>query len=110
MTTDIKVYSELTTIQLFDWEIMTEATIDQLDQMLNNAKQFIRVWNEIVNKNQIKKIYVKKIDSLENFILAQPKDIQQKIKDRDAERYSRVGKRFETIEEVQRFIDSIVNK
>lgn len=106
MTTQLKVYSELTTIQLFDWEILTEASIDQLDSMLNNTKQFIRVGNEIVNKNQIKKIFVRKIDSIENFILSQPKEIQQKIKDREKQMYERVGKRFESIEQIQKFLSS----
>ena len=107
MATEIKVYKKLTTIQLFDWEVLTEATVDQLDEMLNNTKQFIRIWDEIVNKNQIKKIYVRSVDTLENFILSQPKDIQQKIRKRDKEKYERVAKNFESIEQIQNYIDTL---
>jgi len=107
MTTEIKAYKKLTTIQLFDWEVLTEATVDQLDEMLNNTKQFIRIWDEIVNKNQIKKIYVRSVDTLENFILSQPKDIQDKIRLRNKQKYEKVGKNFENIEQIQHYINTL---
>jgi hypothetical protein len=43
---------------------------------------------------------------MENFILSQPKELQQKIKDREKQMYDRVGKRFESIEQIQKFLSS----
>ena len=104
MNTAIKEYKELTTITTFDWEIQTEASIDVLDKLLKQDWNFIRIWDEIIAKNQIKKIYKKKIDTIENFILQFPKDVQQKLRERDEEKYRNIWKHFESIEEVQNYI------
>ncbi len=66
--------------------------MSELDAMLNNTKQFIRVGDEIVNKNQIKKIFVRNIDSIENFILSQPKNIQDKLRERQKQKKDRIGR------------------
>ena len=104
MNTAIKEYKELTTITTFDWEIQTEASIDVLDKLLKQDWNFIRIWDEIIAKNQIKKIYKKKIDTIENFILQFSKDVQQKLRERDEEKYRNIWKHFESIEEVQNYI------
>lgn len=101
---DIKEYKELTTISTFDWDILTEASIDVLDKMLNAEWNFIRIWDEIIAKNQIKKICKKKVDTIENFILQFPKEIQQKLRERDNQKYERIWKHFESIEEIQNYI------
>lgn len=106
---DLKVYKQLTTIQLFEWELLTEASVSELDAMLNNTKQFIRVGDEIVNKNQIKKIFVRNIDSIENFILSQPKDIQDKLRERQKQKKDRIGRWFDHIEEIQNFIAKLTD-
>jgi len=69
--------------------------------------KFIRIWNDIIAKNQIKKICVRSIDTLENFILSQPKDIQDKIKIRNKQKYINVGKNFENIEQIQHYINTL---
>lgn len=104
MTTELKVYKELTTIQLFEWEVLTTLGIDELDRLLNSESKFLRIGDEIIAKNQIKKVFVRKIESIENFILSQPKDIQERIKARERQKKARIGKGFETIQEVQNFI------
>lgn len=103
---EIKIYTELTTITTFDWEIQTEASIDILDKLLKAEWNFIRIWDEIINKNQIKKIGKKKIDSIENYILQFPKDIQQKLRERDQEKFNRIWKHFESIQEIQNYIQN----
>lgn len=111
MATEIKEYKQLLTVELKDGTILnTDKTLDELDKFLQVSKDFIQIDGVIFNKYEFKKAYERKINGVEEFILSQPKDIQQKIKDRSKQMYERVGKRFETIEEVQRFIDSIVNK
>jgi len=102
---DIKIYKTLTTIQTFEWEVLTEASVDELDSMLNSAKQFIRIGDEIINKNQIKRIFIRTISDKESFILSQTKDIQEKLRSREKEKYSNVWKYFESIQEIQNYIN-----
>ena len=101
---ELKEYKELTTIQLFEWELFTEATIDQLDKMLNTDSKFIRIWNEIIAKNQIKKVFVRTVDGIDNYILSLPKDIQDRIRTREKEKKARIGRWFDTIEEIQNYL------
>lgn len=101
---EIKEYKQLTTISTFDWEILTEASIDVLDKMLNAEWNFIRIWDEIIAKNQIKKIWIKKVDTIENFILQFPREIQQRLRERDKQKYERVWRHFESIQEIQNYI------
>ena len=107
MTTEIKEYKQLLTIELKDWTILnTDKTLDELDKFLQQSKDFIQIDWVIFNKYELKKAYERKADSVEQFILSQPKDIQQKIRDRAKQMYDRVWKRFETIEQVQTFINN----
>ena len=101
---EIKEYKELTTISTFDWDILTEANVDLLEKMLNADWNFIRIWDEIIAKNQIKKIFKRKIDTIENFILQFPKEIQQKLRERDQEKFNKVWRHFESIQEIQNYI------
>lgn len=101
---EIKEYKQLTTISTFDWDILTEASIDVLDKMLNADWNFIRIWDEIIAKNQIKKIWIKKVDTIENFILQFPREIQQKLRERDKQKFERIWKHFESIQEIQNYI------
>jgi len=101
---EIKEYKQLTTIQTFDGEVMTEASISDLDELLKSGTQFIRIWDEIINKNQIKKIYVKRIDSISNFILSFSKDVQEKLKTREKEKKLKVWRWFYSIEEIQNYM------
>lgn len=103
---EIKEYKELTTISTFDWDILTEASIDLLEKMLNSEWNFIRIWDEIIAKNQIKNICKRKIDTIENYILQFPKEIRQKLRERDEEKFKRVWRHFESIQEIQNYIQS----
>lgn len=103
---EIKEYKELTTISTFDWDILTEASIDLLEKMLNADWNFIRIWDEIIAKNQIKNICKRKIDTIENYILQFPKEIRQKLRERDEEKFKRVWRHFESIQEIQNYIQS----
>lgn len=105
METTIKQYKELTSIQLFEWEILTEIGIDVIDKLLNSESKFLRIGNEIIAKNQIKKVFIRKVESIESFILSQPKDLQARIRAREIQKRERIGKGFETIKEIQNFID-----
>lgn len=103
---EIKEYKELTTISTFDWDILTEASVDLLEKMLNSEWNFIRIWDEIIAKNQIKNICKRKIDTIENYILQFPKEIRQKLRERDQEKFNKVWRHFESIQEIQNYIQS----
>lgn len=103
---EIKEYKELTTISTFDWDILTEASVDLLEKMLNAEWNFIRIWDEIIAKNQIKNICKRKIDTIENYILQFPKEIRQKLRERDQEKFNKVWRHFESIQEIQNYIQS----
>lgn len=104
----MKEYKQLLTIELKDWTILnTEKTLDELDKFLQQSKDFIQIDWVIFNKYEFKKWYERKVDWVENFILSQSKEMQQKIRDRAKQMYDRVGKRFETIEQVQTFINNL---
>lgn len=101
---ELKEYKELTTIQLFEWEIYTEASIEQLDKMLNSDSKFIRIGNEIIAKNQIKKCFVRAVDGIDNYILSLPKNIQDKLKTREKDKKVKVWRWFDSIEEIQNYL------
>lgn len=66
---EIKIYQELTYIQTFDWELYTTTvSVDDLNKSLNNNK-FIRVWNNLINVSNIKKIFIKQLDEVDNALL-----------------------------------------
>ncbi len=108
MTTDIKEYKQLLTIELKDGTMLnTDKTLQQLQDYMSKWSDFITIDGVMFNKYEFKKAYERKIDGIEEFILSQPKDIQQKIRDRAKQMYDRVGKRFETIDQVQTFINNL---
>lgn len=104
MTNEIKEYKELTVISTFDWDILVEADIETMERAVNSQWNFIRIWDEIIAKNQIKKIWKRTVDTIENFILQFPREIQQKLRERDKEKYDRVWKHFESIQEIQNYM------
>ena len=82
MNSEIKVYKELVTIQLFDWEVKTPISIDDLELLLHSDSKFIRIWNEIIAKNQVKRVFVRKIETSENLIYSLPEEDRKKVQAR----------------------------
>ena len=66
---EIKIYKELTYIQTFDWEIFTTTVwVDKLNDNLNKWK-FVKIWNELLNVSNIKHIFTKQVDEIDNALL-----------------------------------------
>lgn len=108
MTTDLKEYKQLLTIELKDWTILTsDKTREELENFMQTAPDFITIDWVLFNKYQFKTAYERKVWSVEQFILSQPRDIQQKIRDRAAEKRAKAGTRFENIDQIQKFIDTL---
>lgn len=105
MTTDLKVYTEQTMVKLFDWTvIITTAKIDDLINACNSWQKFIKIWWQMVNVNQIASADTKKIWEVESYILQLPKDVQKKIRERDEQKYSRVWRHLESVQEIENYI------
>lgn len=101
---EIKEYKQLTMIQLFEWEVFTTASIDELDTMLNSDSKFIRIWNEIIAKNQIRKCSINNIDDMENYILSFNPYIQKELRRREKEKKNRVWRWFDSKEEINNWL------
>lgn len=104
----IKPYQQLLTVELKDGTILnTDKKLDDLHKFLADAGDFIKMDWVIFGRYEFKKAYERKVDTLESFILSQPKDIRDKINARNKQKYERIGRKFETIEEIQNFMDTI---
>lgn len=65
----LKVYKQLTYIQTFDGEIYTtEVTPDALAENMNKNK-FLKLWNELLNISNIKSVFTKQTDEIDNALL-----------------------------------------
>ena len=105
MSTDLKVYTEQTMVKLFDWPvIITTANIDKLMEVCNSWQKFIKIWWQMVNVNQIASADTKKIWEVESYILQLPRDIQMKIRERDKQKFERVGRHLESVQEIENYI------
>ena len=105
---DIKPYEQLLTIELKDWTILnTNKSIDALYIFLAEAWDFIKIDWVIFGRYEFKKAYERNVDTVEAFILSQPKDIQDKIRLRNKQKYEKVGKNFKNIEQIQHYIKTL---
>ena len=104
---EIKIYEQLTEVETFGWIIYTPATPEQLDEMLE-VRKFVQIGDRRIAVHQIKSYGLKKLDSMEWFIIWLPEDIQKKVRQREKEKIERIWKWFESIEEIQRYIDNNV--
>ena len=103
---DIKIYEEITKIELKDWKTLnTTATVSDIANMLNNEEFVVIDWVWF-GRYEVKTFREKKIDSIENFILSLSKDVRDMVTKREKEKKRRIWKWFESIWEIQRYIKS----
>lgn len=70
MSTDLKIYKEVTYIELFDGELIPVAEeYANIVRVYNDNSKAIDLGNELLNKTAIKRIYPQKIDEVDNEIL-----------------------------------------
>ena len=103
---NIKQYQELIVVETFDSKIYY-IPADQYDTFLDNWENNKTVaFSEYEREKttNIKRTYAKKIDSIENFILSQPRDIQEKLKARRKNKKAKIGKDFESVQEIINYI------
>ena len=87
MTNAIKIYQELTYIETFDSEIKTTtASIETIHKLLKE-EQFLNLWDELLNKSNIKRVFVKELDDVEKIVYSiDDKNLRNYIKVRIKER------------------------
>ena len=103
----MKEWKKLLIVELKDWSrLYTEKTLDELENFLTRATDFIRIDWTIFWKYEFKKAYERNIDWIEWYILDQPKDIQDILRTREKQKKERIGRWFDTIEEINNFLQS----
>lgn len=77
---NIKVYQELTYIETYDWNVKTTtASIDTISKLLNE-QQFINLWNELINRSNIKRVFTKELSDVDKVIYSiEDKTIRAKV-------------------------------
>ena len=77
---EIKKYEELTYIETYDWNIQTTtASIEMISKLLNE-QQFLNLWNELLNRSNIKRVFTKEISDVDKVVYSiEDKTIRAKI-------------------------------
>jgi hypothetical protein len=77
---EIKQYQELTYIETYDWNVKTTtASIDTISKLLNE-QQFINLWNELINRSNIKRVFTKELSDVDKVIYSiEDKTIRMKV-------------------------------
>lgn len=100
----IKKYEKLTMIIIKDWDpIFTTLSTAELAEKLTKS-EFILIWDELISKYLIQRARPYKPDSIDQYILSQPKEIQEKIKIRKQQMYDRTWAVWESVEQVQKWV------
>ena len=67
---DMKIYQELSYIYTFDDKAYpTTLPMSDLERLLNSNMKFINLGNDLVAINSIKRVEVRKVDSVDNALL-----------------------------------------
>ena len=70
METAIKLYKELCYIETYDGDIIALADeFNVISEQLNNANRFMNLWNELIAKTSIKRLFKKQADEIDNMII-----------------------------------------
>ena len=76
----LNIYKELTYIECYDWEIRTTtASIETVNKLLKE-EQFLNLWNELINKSNIKRVFTKELSDIDKIVYSiDDKNIRQKV-------------------------------
>lgn len=61
---------------------------------------------KIVNVSDVRMAEPYNVDTIKNFILSQPRELQEKLKEREKIKRDRIGRWWDSIEEIQNFINN----
>lgn len=96
MENSIKEYIQLTYIETFDGEIIP--LVEEMGvvwELLDNNSKFLNVWNEMISKSIIKRVFIKQVDEVDNAILKiSDKNLRMRVQaeiDKRRKEWSRVN-------------------
>lgn len=76
----IKIYEKLTYIECYDWEIRTTTADLKTIEKLLKEEQFLNLWNELLNKSNIKRVFQKELTDVDKIIYSiEDKNIRLKV-------------------------------
>lgn len=102
---EIKEYKEAIIIKLYDWDdVISDLDIDKFYAWLNSWVKFMKINGRIINVSNIKYADPYLIDWIESFILSQSKDIQAKLRVREADKKAKIWRWFDSVQEIENFI------
>lgn len=105
MTTNIKEYKQLLTIELKDGTILnTDKTLQQLQDYLSKWSDFITIDGVMFNKYEFKKAYERKVNDIEQYIMSKDRDTQKMIRFREKQMFERVWRTWENIEHIDNWL------
>lgn len=78
---NIKIYEELTYIECYDWNVKTTtADLNTIAKLLKE-EQFLQLWDELINKSNIKRVFKKELSDVDKIIYSiEDKTIREKLK------------------------------
>lgn len=77
---EIRVFEKLTYIETYDWNIeTTTASIETVSKLLNE-QQFINLWNQLLNRSNIKRVFTKELSDIDEIVYSiEDKTIRAKV-------------------------------
>lgn len=104
----IKEYKRILIIELKDWtKLRSEKTKEELAKYLEYVKNHSWIcdidWT-LFDRYEFKKAYEETLDSIEGYITSFTKDIEEKLRQRQKEKKSRLWKGFESINEIDNWL------
>lgn len=92
---EIRVFEKLTYIETYDWNIeTTTASIETVSKLLNE-QQFINLWNQLLNRSNIKRVFTKELSDIDEIVYSiEDKTIRAKVQsdiDKRIKDWSRVN-------------------
>lgn len=77
---ELKVFKNLTCIECFDGEIRTtSASLDTIYNLLKE-EQFLKLWNELINKSNIKRVFMKELSDVDKVIYSiEDKSLRERL-------------------------------
>lgn len=101
----MKPYKQILVIELKDWTILnSEKTKEELKQYLDSCQTFADIDWVLFNKFEFKKAYEQKVEWPYAYVLTFTKDIQEKLKKREKEKKDKVGRGWDSIEEIENWL------
>ena len=77
---ELKVYKKLSYIETYDWEMRTTTADIETIWKLLNEQQFINLWNELINRSNIKRVFTKELTDVDKLIYSiEDRTIRMKV-------------------------------